>query len=800
MRAWLCLCVLAGIACLPSVSPGFAETVVEAWRSPFGDTRAVAVNPSDNSCWVAAGASVMHIAANGGILSQTDVTWRPQTISVNQSDGSCWVAGYGVYYTSDAGDYTVRHFVTHLAADGTVLLVDEGFASPRSVSVNPTDGSCWVADDRYPDWSAVVHLAADGSRLSVTGGFWYPTSVSVNPVDGSCWVTDNDRDEVVHLSATGAELWRGGGIYGAQFVCVDPSDGSCWVACPSYSSYIVHLAASGEELCRAGGLLGPTSLSVNPTDGSCWVSDGSTVLHLAADCTELLRLWGFDGPCSVSANSADGSCWVAEGSYDLAVHLRSDGEVLLAVGAFSAPVAVSVDAGDGSCWVADSEADIVARLGWNETVIVSGFTRPRSVSADSADGSCWVSDGDWGIGLIVHLASDGAVLWQGEGFSDAESVSANPTDGSCWVADTLNRRVVHLAANGAQMWSGPFDLPGWVAANPADGTCWVCATELTHLASNGAAIWSGAFNDPWRVSVDPTDGSCWLIERQAIDQQEVVHLSESGVQLWQRGGFDELGDLSVDPVDGSCWVAYFWHGEILHFAADGTEMWRGSGFWGPRSVCVDPYDGSCWVADSANGQVALLVPICSSFSDVSCRHWALAEINGCAEAGIVRGYDDGTYRPDLPVSRDQMAVYISRALAGGDDNVPDFTATPTFPDVSDTHWALKYVEYAVDQAVVTGYDDGSYHPEYNVTRDQMAVYVARALVAPSGEAGLEDYVPASPRNFPDVATDFWAYTHIEYCVENGVVQGYDDGLYHPDIVVTRDQMAVYIARAFELEM
>jgi hypothetical protein len=80
----------------------------------------------------------------------------------------------------------------------------------------------------------------------------------------------------------------------------------------------------------------------------------------------------------------------------------------------------------------------------------------------------------------------------------------------------------------------------------------------------------------------------------------------------------------------------------------------------------------------------------------------------------------------------------------------------------------------------------------------MAVYVARAMVAPTGEAALADYVPADPRNFPDVASDFWSYRHIEYCVENGVVSGYLDGLYHPEIVVTRDQMAVYVARAFRL--
>jgi len=59
-------------------------------------------------------------------------------------------------------------------------------------------------------------------------------------------------------------------------------------------------------------------------------------------------------------------------------------------------------------------------------------------------------------------------------------------------------------------------------------------------------------------------------------------------------------------------------------------------------------------------------------------------------------------------------------------------------------------------------------------------------------------MPPSTPSFPDVTSDFWAYTHIEYCVGQGVVRGYEDGSYHPEVTVTCDQMAVYIARAFQL--
>ena len=143
-----------------------------------------------------------------------------------------------------------------------------------------------------------------------------------------------------------------------------------------------------------------------------------------------------------------------------------------------------------------------------------------------------------------------------------------------------------------------------------------------------------------------------------------------------------------------------------------------------------------------------------------------------------------------------MAVYISRAMAGEDAAVPAYTGAAHFADVSPSHWAFKYVEYAYGRGVVQGYDDG-YRPDEAVNRAQMAVYIARSICSPPGEAGLTGYTPPATATFADVPTDFWAYKHIEYCNWRGVVRGYEDG-YHPELPVTRDQMAVYVARAFGL--
>jgi len=184
------------------------------------------------------------------------------------------------------------------------------------------------------------------------------------------------------------------------------------------------------------------------------------------------------------------------------------------------------------------------------------------------------------------------------------------------------------------------------------------------------------------------------------------------------------------------------------------------------------------------------------FSDTPLDHWALDAIERCAAWEIVVGYPDGGYHPADCVSRDQMAVYIARALLGGEAGVPTGPAEPTFGDVGTGHWAYKHIEWAVANGIVQGYKDHTYQPAAQLDRAQMAVFIARSTATPFGEEGLAGYVPPETPSFPDADTGFWAYKHIEYIRSHGLISGYLDRLYHPERICTRDQMAVFIARAF----
>ncbi len=99
-------------------------------------------------------------------------------------------------------------------------------------------------------------------------------------------------------------------------------------------------------------------------------------------------------------------------------------------------------------------------------------------------------------------------------------------------------------------------------------------------------------------------------------------------------------------------------------------------------------------------------------------------------------------------------------MTGGDSQVPTYTGTPHFTDVPAGNWALNYVEYAYSQNVVQGYGNGLYGPTDPVTRGQMAVFIARTLVAPAGDAAIP--TPTGSPTFSDVPSTSAFYKQIEY--------------------------------------
>ncbi|UCC68990.1 MAG: S-layer homology domain-containing protein [Armatimonadota bacterium] len=312
----------------------------------------------------------------------------------------------------------------------------------------------------------------------------------------------------------------------------------------------------------------------------------------------------------------------------------------------------------------------------------------------------------------------------------------------------------------------------------------------------------------WAEAVEVSDNHAYVADGESLLVFDISDpTSPVLVAVWRC---EDLDSVDLEIVGSYLYLADGAYGlrvigisdpqhpvEVRNCALPDGPQTSGLGWYlGATGIAVS--GGHVYVADYGWG--VYVFELTSTFGDVPVDHWAADAVERCASNGIVSGYTERAYEPALAVSRDQMAVFISRSICSptGEAGLADYNPpeAPSFSDVPPGHWAYKYVEYAAEHNVVEGYPDGSYAPQAALDRGQMAVFISRALAG--DDASVPDHL--GDPTFEDVPSDSWAYRHVEYIASEGLAGGYPDGLYHPERTCSRDQMAVFVTRAFELGM
>lgn len=110
----------------------------------------------------------------------------------------------------------------------------------------------------------------------------------------------------------------------------------------------------------------------------------------------------------------------------------------------------------------------------------------------------------------------------------------------------------------------------------------------------------------------------------------------------------------------------------------------------------------------------------STFKDVDKGYWASKYIGAATKAGIFTGYDETSFKPLNPLTREEMAAILVRAydLTG--------SATVTFKDVTPT-WSQPYIETLIANNITTGFPDNTFRPKSNISRSEFAAMLARVL-------------------------------------------------------------------------
>lgn len=110
----------------------------------------------------------------------------------------------------------------------------------------------------------------------------------------------------------------------------------------------------------------------------------------------------------------------------------------------------------------------------------------------------------------------------------------------------------------------------------------------------------------------------------------------------------------------------------------------------------------------------------NSYSDVKAGDWFNNAVSTLSNAGIIAGYEDGSFRPNGYITRAEFATIAARFFD------VTYNGKDLFPDISG-HWAKDYINQAANKGFVNGYEDGTFKPDRNITRAEAVTLVNRTL-------------------------------------------------------------------------
>jgi hypothetical protein len=174
-----------------------------------------------------------------------------------------------------------------------------------------------------------------------------------------------------------------------------------------------------------------------------------------------------------------------------------------------------------------------------------------------------------------------------------------------------------------------------------------------------------------------------------------------------------------------------------------------------------------------------------SVSDIK-GHWAESQLNSWKDKGLIKGYEDGTIKPNHSITRAEFMALVNRSFAFTEKDEVDFS------DVSKADWAYEEVAKAIRAGYIEGYTDGSIGLNKEISRQEVAVIIGKLLKLQA----TDNQEAAAFKDFADFAV--WSKGAIEAVVESKIMQGYGaDQTFKSGKPITRAEAVVTLDRALE---
>ena len=138
------------------------------------------------------------------------------------------------------------------------------------------------------------------------------------------------------------------------------------------------------------------------------------------------------------------------------------------------------------------------------------------------------------------------------------------------------------------------------------------------------------------------------------------------------------------------------------------------------------------------------------YSDVSADDWFNNAVSTLTNAGVLDGYEDGTFKPNGNITRAEFATITARFFEA------TYDGEKLFPDI-EGHWAQDYINEAANAGIVNGYEDGTFRPQQYITRAEAVTMVNRTIERhPDADHLLDDMIV-----WPDNPETAWYYEQIQ---------------------------------------
>lgn len=249
----------------------------------------------------------------------------------------------------------------------------------------------------------------------------------------------------------------------------------------------------------------------------------------------------------------------------------------------------------------------------------------------------------------------------------------------------------------------------------------------------------------------PGTYTVWYENEQSIkDKLDLVHkynllgtgswcLSQESPEMW------EYYDAWLNGIYYADAAGHWAEADIRAAADKGWMTGTGSASFSPDKPLTRAEAAAVLVravrsAGAAPGGSAAASGSAVSFKDVPSGYWGRPEIEAARSMGLVDGFADGTFAPEAPVTREQLAAMVCRTL-GSALGAPAGSAS--FKDMAPARWSWNAVAAMQQNGLLQGYADGTFRPGATVTRAETAVLLTRsmALLNPASAGTVQTVQP-----------------------------------------------------------